>query len=113
MKTFFVSFFVYLLIVVFMTSFYNKQETKATSTFIEIETTTRGSYFKLVNDTKEKIRIHTGTGVVTLNNGGGSTSIRCDSNAKIHTAPNGTKKDFIFQVDESMCDKTIKLSAYL
>ncbi len=100
--------------VVSMMSFYNKQETKISSTSIKIEATPKGgSYFKLVNDTKETIRIHTGTGVVTLNNGGGSTSIRCDSNAKIHTAPNGTKKDFIFQVDDSMCDKTIKLSTYL
>lgn len=109
MKTFFVS----VLLVVFMMSFYGNQETKTTNSTIKIEATPMGSYFKLVNDTKNDIRIHTGTGVVTLNNGGGSTSIRCNTNAKIHTAPNGTKKDFIFQVDESMCDKTIKLSAYL
>ena len=109
MKTFFVS----IVLVISMMSFYNNQETKTTPTSIKIEATPMGSYFKLVNDTKEDIRIHTGTGVVTLNNGGGSTSIRCDSNAKIHTAPNGNKKDFIFQVDESMCDKTIKLSTYL
>ncbi len=109
MKTFFVS----LVFVAFMMSFYSNQDTKTTTRPIKIEATPMGSYFKLVNDTKETIRIHTGTGVVTLNNGGGSTSIRCNTNAKIHTAPNGTKKDFIFQADESMCDKTIKLSAYL
>jgi hypothetical protein len=109
MKTFFVS----VVMVVFMMSFYDNQEPKTTNHSIKIEATPMGSYFKLVNDTKEDIRIHTGTGVVTLNKGGGSTSIRCDSNAKIHTAPNGNKKDFIFQVDDTMCDKTIKLSAYL
>jgi hypothetical protein len=110
MKTFFIS----VVMVVFMMSFYDNQKTKITSTSIKIEaTTTGGSYFKLVNDTKETIRIHTGTGVVTLNNGGGSTSIRCNTNAKIHTAPNGNKKDFIFQADDSMCDKTIRLSDYL
>ena len=109
MKTFFVS----VVMVVFMMSFYNKQETKTTNSAIKIEATPMGSYFKLVNDTKTDIRIHTGSGVVTLYHGGGSTSIKCNTNAKIHTAPNGSKKDFIFQVDESMCDKTIKLSAYL
>jgi hypothetical protein len=109
MKTFFVS----VVMVVFMMSFYGNQETKTTNSIIKIEATPMGGYFKLVNDTKNDIRIHTGSGVVTLNHGGGSTSIKCNTNAKIHTAPNGSKKDFIFQVDESMCDKTIKLSAYL
>ena len=109
MKTFFIS----VVMIVFMMSFYSNQETKTTHSIIKIEATPMGSYFKLVNDTKNDIRIHTGSGVVNLIHGGGSTSIKCNTKAKIHTAPNGSKKDFIFQVDESMCDKTIKLSAYL
>lgn len=70
------------------------------------------SYFKLKNDTDNKIRIHTGSGVVTLYKGG-TTSISCKPGRKIYTAPNGTKKDFIFEVKSSMCGKTVMLSEYL
>ncbi len=71
------------------------------------------SSVKIVNDTDNDIKIHTGSGVVSLNANGGSTSISCNAGTKIYTAPNGSKKDFIFEIDESMCDKTVKLSKYL
>ncbi len=68
---------------------------------------------KIVNDTDEDIRIHTGSGVVTLTRRGGSTSITCKAGTKIHTAPDGVKKDLIFTVEDSMCGTTVKLSEYL
>jgi hypothetical protein len=106
--------FLSLLTMACMMSFYSSQSAKTTIHSIKIEATLapNASSFKLVNDTGSKIRIHTGSGVVSLNNGG-STSINCDNGRKIHTAPNGSKDDLIFEVDESMCGKTIKLSKYL
>lgn len=71
------------------------------------------SSVKILNDTDNELKIHTGSGVVTLNANGGSTSISCNVGTKIYTAPNGTKKDLIFEIDESMCDKTVKLSKYI
>lgn len=71
------------------------------------------SSVKILNDTDNELKIHTGSGVVTLNANGGSTSISCNVGTKIYTAPNGSKKDLIFEIDESMCDKTVKLSKYL
>lgn len=63
---------------------------------------------KLVNDTDKKINIHTGTGSVTLNPRGGSTSFTCDPGKSIKA--DGKE---IFKVTEQMCGQTIKLSAYL
>lgn len=71
------------------------------------------SSVKILNDTDNELKIHTGSGVVTLNANGGSTSISCNVGTKIYTAPNGSKKDLIFEIDESMCDKTVKLSKYI
>jgi hypothetical protein len=71
------------------------------------------SSVKILNDTDNEIKIHTGSGVVTLNANGGSTSISCNVGTKIYTAPNGSKKDLIFEIDDTMCDKTVKLSKYL
>lgn len=68
---------------------------------------------KILNDTDNDIKIHTGSGVVSLNANGGSTSISCNVGTKIYTAPNGSKKDLLFEIDESMCDKTVKLSKYV
>lgn len=68
---------------------------------------------KIVNDTDNDVRIHTGSGVVNLTSGGGSTSITCEVGNKIYTAPNGSKKDLIFEVTSDMCGETVKLSKYL
>lgn len=73
----------------------------------------KGGQVKIVNDTSTKLRIHTGSGVTTLNAKGGSTSISCDPGRKIYTAPKGSKDKFIFEVESGMCGKTVKLSAYL
>lgn len=72
-----------------------------------------GGSVKILNDTDNEMKIHTGSGVVTLNANGGSTSISCNVGTKIYTAPNGSKKDLLFEIDDSMCDKTVKLSKYL
>ena len=109
MKTLFLS----LIMMALMMSFYTSTNLKATTNTIKIEATLAPkASFKLLNDTQNKIRIHTGSGVVSLNKGG-STSISCDSGRKIYTAPNGSKDDFIFEVKSNMCGKTIKLSDYL
>lgn len=71
------------------------------------------AYFKLVNDTNQKMRIHTGSGVVSLNKRGGSTSITCRPGRKVYTAPRGSKDKFLFKVTSSMCGKTVKLSKYM
>ena len=74
---------------------------------------TKGGYVKIVNDTDEKMRIHTGSGTSTLNAGGGYTSVSCQAGKKIYTAPNGSKDDLIFEMTSDMCGKTVKLSDYL
>lgn len=68
--------------------------------------------FKILNDTKEDIQIHTGSGFVELNKGA-STSLTCEAGKEIRHANKGKKGDVIFKVDDSMCGKTVKLSNYL
>ncbi len=70
------------------------------------------SSFKILNDTGSKVRIHTGSGVVSLNKGG-STSVSCSTGKKVYTAPNGSKDKFLFKIESSMCGKTVKLSKYM
>ncbi len=68
--------------------------------------------FKLINDTKGPVSIHTGTGFVTLNKGG-STSIGCNVGKEVRFAESGKKGDLIFKIDSKMCGETIKLSSYI
>jgi hypothetical protein len=68
--------------------------------------------FKLVNDTKEKVSIYTGSGYVSINKGG-STSITCNTSKSVHWAEKGSKKELIFKIVSDICGKTIKLSDYL
>lgn len=79
----------------------------ATSTPNAYAAATSNEKIKLVNDTDEKLKVHTGTGSVSLNPGG-STSISCDAGKVIKV--NGKE---VFKVTEEMCGKTIKLSKYL
>ena len=78
---------------------------------IETEEST-GSSFKLINDTGDKISIHTGSGFVSLNKGG-STSISCNVGKEIRFAESGKKGDVIFEIESSHCGKTLKLSDFL
>jgi hypothetical protein len=62
----------------------------------------------LINDTPNAIKVHTGSGEVTLNPKGGKTSFSCNPGKQI-------KFDgkVAFKVTEDMCGTTIKLSQYL
>ena len=67
-----------------------------------------GGKITLINDTSEKVSVHTGSGSVTLNPRGGKTSFSCNVGKSV-------KADgkVIFKIDSDMCGKTIKLSEYL
>jgi hypothetical protein len=67
---------------------------------------------KIINDTDGDIQLHTGHGFVELNKGA-STSITCEPGTKISRADKGKKGAVIFEIDESMCGKVVKLSKYL
>ena len=68
---------------------------------------------KILNDTPNKVEIHTGSGIVSLNARGGTTSVSCEAGKKISFANKGKKGDLIFTISSDMCGKTVKLSAYL
>ncbi len=68
---------------------------------------------KIINDTKEDLRIHTGKGVVKLNHRGGSTSISCDAGRKISLSDGSKATKLLFKIEKSMCGETVKLSDYL
>lgn len=72
-----------------------------------------GGFVKIVNDTKNDLRIHTGSAHVTLYHGGGSTSVACDEGRKISYSDGSKATGLIFKIDESMCGKTVKLSEYI
>lgn len=67
------------------------------------------SSFSLINDSKDKISIHTGTGFVSLNKGS-KTSIGCNVGKEVRWANEGKKGDVIFKITADMCGKTLKLS---
>ncbi|WP_430399774.1 hypothetical protein [Flavobacterium sp.] len=68
-----------------------------------------GESFSLINDTKDKVSIHTGTGFVSLNKGS-KTSIGCNVGKEVRWAESGKKGDVIFKITKDMCGKTLKLS---
>ncbi len=67
------------------------------------------SSFSLINDSKDKISIHTGTGFVSLNKGS-KTSIGCNIGKEVRWANEGKKGDVIFKISSEMCGKILKLS---
>lgn len=67
------------------------------------------SSFSLINNSKDKISIHTGTGFVSLNKGS-KTSIGCNVGKEVRWANDGKKGDVIFKITSEMCGKTFKLS---
>jgi hypothetical protein len=68
-----------------------------------------GSSFSLINDTKNKVSIHTGSGFVSLNKGS-KTSISCNAGKEVRWANKGKKGDVIFKIESKHCGKTLKLS---
>lgn len=87
-------------------SFSEGKQTLNTSDKIEVSI---ASSFSLVNDTKEKVSIYTGSGFVSLNKGS-KTSISCNSGKEVRWANKGKKGNVIFKITSDMCGKTIKLS---
>lgn len=81
--------------------------TSSTSDNLTIATS-GGDNITLINDTPNKLKIHTGTGEVTLNARGGRTSFSCSPGKTVKADGNA-----IFKVSEDMCGKTIKLSEYI
>ena len=77
-----------------------------------VNTATERASFKLINNSKGKVSIHTGTGFVSLNKGS-STSIGCNVGKKVTLANSGRKGRTLFTISNSMCGKTLKLADYL
>lgn len=69
------------------------------------------SSFTLLNDTKEAVSVHTGSGFVTLQKGS-KTSISCNVGKVVSWAESGKKKGVIFKITSDMCGETVKLSNY-
>ena len=67
------------------------------------------SSFSLINDTKEKVSIYTGSGFVSLNKGS-KTSIGCKVGKEVRWAKSGSKGAVIFKITSSMCGEVLKLS---
>lgn len=68
-----------------------------------------GESFSLINDTKDKVSIHTSSGFVSLNKGS-KTSIGCNVGKEVRWAESGKKGDVIFKITKDMCGKSLKLS---
>lgn len=79
-----------------------------TKSNVKIETVL-GESFSLINDSKDKISIHSGTGFVSLNKGS-KTSIGCNVGKEVRWANEGKKGEVIFKITADMCGKTFKLS---
>ena len=62
----------------------------------------------LLNDTGNKLSVHTGTGTTSLNANGGKTSFSCKVGKSIKV-----EGKEVFKVTEKMCGETVKLSTYL
>lgn len=71
-----------------------------------------GSSFSLINDTKSKVSIYTGTGFVSLNKGS-KTSISCKVGKEVRWAKSGRKGKVIFKIESKHCGKVLKLSKLL
>ncbi|PKV50337.1 hypothetical protein ATE84_2393 [Aquimarina sp. MAR_2010_214] len=99
---------VLLISLISLTSFTNLDTTINTKNTVSVA----ASSFSLVNDTKEKVTIYTGSGFVSLNKGS-KTSITCNTSKEVRWAEKGKKGDVIFKITSDMCGKTIKLSKFL
>ena len=100
-----------LFITVLTLSSFSKAQ-KSIQADVQIEATPVFSSFSLVNDTKEKVSIYTGSGFVSLNKGS-KTSISCKVGKEVYWAEKGKKKSVIFKIKSDMCGKTLKLSKLL
>lgn len=67
-----------------------------------------GGKITLINDTSDKLSVHTGSGSVSLNPRGGKTSFSCNIGKKVKV-----DGDVIFTIDDDHCGETIYLSDYV
>jgi RNase P/RNase MRP subunit p29 len=67
-----------------------------------------GGKITLINDTSEKLSVHTGTGSVSLNPRGGKTSFSCNIGKKVKV-----DGDVVFTISDEHCGETVYLSEYL
>jgi len=67
-----------------------------------------GGNLTLLNDTGNKLSVHTGTGSTTLEARGGKTSFSCKVGKSIKV-----EGKELFKVTENMCGEIVKLSTYL
>ncbi|HAS44489.1 MAG TPA: hypothetical protein DCS93_28685 [Microscillaceae bacterium] len=80
------------------------------------EATTQANYFKIVNDTNQKVYVYVenvGGGTISGIFKGSSGTFRCIPGKKVYTASRGLKDRFLFKITSSMCDTKVKLSDYL
>ena len=70
------------------------------------------SSITILNDTKESVSIHTGSGFVILNKDS-KTSVSCNVGKEVSLAHKGKKTKSIFKITEDMCGSTVRLSDYL
>lgn len=68
----------------------------------------KGGKVTIINDTDKKVKVHTGSGSVSLNPRGGKTSISCDTGKSIKV-----DGETIFKNNSDFCGETVKLSDYL
>lgn len=101
--------FIYSIAVLGLLAFKSPEKTEKTTEKVEVAI---GSSFSLINDTKEKVTIHTGSGIVSLNKGS-KTSIGCNVGKEVCWANNGKKGKVIFKITKDLCGKTVKLSKLL
>ncbi len=92
-----------------LVSLYSFSTSKITEVNLKENIVVVGSSFTLINDTKNKVSIYTGSGFVTLNKGS-KTSISCRIGKEVRWAKSGRKGDVIFKVENKHCGKTLKLS---
>ncbi|OJJ14723.1 hypothetical protein BKI52_41540 [marine bacterium AO1-C] len=76
----------------------------------------KANYFKIINDTNQKVYVYVenvGGGTISGIFKGSSGTFRCIPGKKVYTAKRGLKDRFLFKVTSSMCDTKVKLSDYM
>lgn len=76
----------------------------------------KASYFKIVNDTNQKVYVYVengGGGTISGIGKGYTSTFRCTPGKKVHTASRGLKDRFLFKMTSGMCNTKVKLSDYL
>ncbi len=83
----------------------------ASGAAVTAEATVARVEFRLKNDTGDKVRLHTGKGTSSINNGS-SSRYTADVGQEFRLF-DGSKGDLLFEVDSDMDGETLKLSDYM